>query len=99
VTEAIRAPGLPKRNFEYPLAGACCHGSTATWATGEPQEWKGQAETQQILDRNGRVVPVDGICVRVGAMRCHSQALTIKLRRALPLDGNRSMIAEAKRLG
>src|SRR5216683_543387 len=51
--------------------------------------------TTKILDRNGRVVPVDGICVRIGAMRCHSQALTIKLRRVLPLDEIEGMIAEA----
>jgi aspartate-semialdehyde dehydrogenase len=50
----------------------------------EPEEWKGQAETNKILG-NGEVIPVDGLCVRIGAMRCHSQALTIKLNKDLPL--------------
>ena len=60
------------------------------------EEWKGQAETDKILGRNGAApVPVDGVCVRVGAMRCHSQALTIKLKRAVPLDEIEGMIAEA----
>jgi len=96
VTEAIRAPGLPKANFEYPLAGSLLPWIDSDLGNGQSrEEWKGQAETNKILDRNGRVVPVDGICVRVGAMRCHSQALTIKLRRALPLDEIEGMIAEA----
>src|SRR5260221_441732 len=57
---------------------------------------KGQAETNKILGRNGKgPIPVDGVCVRVGAMRCHSQAVTIKLRRALPLDEIEGVLAEA----
>jgi aspartate-semialdehyde dehydrogenase len=59
------------------------------------EEWKGQAETNKILGRNGNAIPLDGICVRVGAMRCHSQALTIKLRRPLPLDEVQDLLAEA----
>jgi aspartate-semialdehyde dehydrogenase len=63
------------------------------------EEWKGQAETNKILGRNGKSggnsIPVDGICVRVGAMRCHSQALTIKLRRPLPMDEVEGMLADA----
>jgi aspartate-semialdehyde dehydrogenase len=59
------------------------------------EEWKGQAETNKILGRNGNAIPVDGICVRVGAMRCHSQALTIKLRRPLPIDEVEGMLADA----
>jgi len=96
VTEAMRSPGLPKANFEYPLAASLLPWIDRDLGNGQSrEEWKGQAETNKILDRNGRVVPVDGICVRVGAMRCHSQALTIKLRRALPLDEIEGMIAEA----
>ncbi len=56
---------------------------------------KGQAETNKILGRENRPVPVDGICVRVGAMRCHSQALTIKLKRDVPLDEVEGMLAAA----
>src|SRR3989440_6014104 len=96
VTEAVRSPGLPKANFEYPLAASLLPWIDSDLGNGQSrEEWKGQAETNKILDRNGRVVPVDGICVRVGAMRCHSQALTIKLRRALPLDEIEGMLAEA----
>ena len=96
VTEAMRSPGLPKANFEYPLAASLLPWIDSDLGNGQSrEEWKGQAETNKILDRNGRVVPVDGICVRVGAMRCHSQALTIKLRRALPLDEIEGMLAEA----
>jgi aspartate-semialdehyde dehydrogenase len=47
---------------------------------------EGQAETNKILGRSASPIPIDGICVRVGAMRCHSQALTIKLKKDVPLD-------------
>ena len=49
------------------------------------EEWKGFAETNKILQTK-KPIPVDGVCVRVGAMRCHSQGLTIKLDRDIPLD-------------
>ena len=57
------------------------------------EEWKGQAETNKILGRSEQPLPIDGICVRVGAMRCHSQALTIKLKRDVPLDEINAMLA------
>ncbi|MDS4041189.1 MAG: aspartate-semialdehyde dehydrogenase, partial [Candidatus Competibacter sp.] len=50
------------------------------------EEWKGQAETNKILGRSDHPIPIDGICVRIGAMRCHSQALTVKLTRDVSLD-------------
>ncbi len=60
------------------------------------EEWKGGAETNKILGRGGsNAIPVDSLCVRIGAMRCHSQALTIKLRQDLPLAEIESMIAGA----
>ena len=63
------------------------------------EEWKGGAETNKILGRGGSpgapVVPVDSVCVRVGAMRCHSQALTIKLRKDVPLEEISRIIASA----
>jgi aspartate-semialdehyde dehydrogenase len=59
------------------------------------EEWKSGVETNKILGRSGNtVVPVDGLCVRVGAMRCHSQALTIKLTRDVPLADIEAMIAQ-----
>src|SRR5438309_2189019 len=88
--------GLRKANLEYPLAASLLPWIDQDLGNGQSrEEWKGQAETNKILDTNGRIVPIDGVCVRIGAMRCHSQALTIKLRRALPLDEIEGMIAEA----
>ncbi|MGZ5032404.1 MAG: aspartate-semialdehyde dehydrogenase, partial [Usitatibacter sp.] len=56
-------------------------------------EWKGHAESNKILGRESRPIPVDGLCVRVGAMRCHSQGLTIKLKRDVPLAEIESILA------
>ena len=96
VTDAIRSPRLPKASFGYPLAASLLPWIDKDLGNGQSrEEWKGQAETNKILGRNGSAVPVDGVCVRIGAMRCHSQALTIKLRRALPLDEIEGMLAEA----
>jgi aspartate-semialdehyde dehydrogenase len=96
VTETLRSPGLPKTHFGHPLAGSLLPWIDKDLGNGQSrEEWKGQAETNKILGRNGKPVPVDGICVRIGAMRCHSQALTIKLRRDVPLDEIEGMIAEA----
>jgi aspartate-semialdehyde dehydrogenase len=96
VTESIRSAELPKDNFGYPLAASLLPWIDKDLGNGQSrEEWKGQAETNKILGRNGNAIPVDGVCVRVGAMRCHSQALTIKLRHALPLDEVEGMLAEA----
>jgi aspartate-semialdehyde dehydrogenase len=96
VTESIRSRDLPKKEFGYPLAASLLPWVDKDLGNGQSrEEWKGQAETNKILGRNGNAIPVDGICVRVGAMRCHSQALTIKLRRALPLDEIEGILAEA----
>ena len=96
VTESIRSGALPKANFGYPLAASLLPWVDKDLGNGQSrEEWKGQAETNKILGRSARPIPLDGICVRVGAMRCHSQALTIKLRKAVPLDEIEGMIAEA----
>ena len=97
VTESIRSSRLPKESIGYPLAASLLPWIDNDLGNGQSrEEWKGQAETNKILGRNGAApVPVDGVCVRVGAMRCHSQALTIKLKRAVPLDEIEGMIAEA----
>jgi len=96
VTETIRSAALPKDNFGFPLAASLLPWIDKDLGNGQSrEEWKGQAETNKILGRNGNAVPVDGVCVRVGAMRCHSQALTIKLKRPLPLDEIEGMLAEA----
>ena len=96
VTDSIRSPAFPKESFRYPLAASLLPWIDKDLGNGQSrEEWKGQAETNKILGRNGNAIPVDGVCVRIGAMRCHSQALTIKLRRALPLDEIEGMLAEA----
>ena len=96
VTDMLRSRELPKENIGYPLAASLLPWIDSDLGNGQSlEEWKGQAETNKILGRNGSQIPVDGICVRVGAMRCHSQALTIKLRRALPIDEIEGMLAEA----
>jgi len=96
VTEQIRSPGFPKESFGHPLAASLLPWIDKDMGDGQSrEEWKGNAETNKILGRNGNAIPVDGVCVRVGAMRCHSQALTIKLRRPLPLDEIEGMLADA----
>ncbi len=96
VTESLRNGGLPKENFGYPLAASVLPWIDKDMGNGQSrEEWKGQAETNKILGRSERPIPVDGICVRIGAMRCHSQALTIKLRGDVPLDEIEGMLAEA----
>ncbi len=96
VTETLRSPGLPTESFGHPLAASLLPWIDKDLGNGQSrEEWKGQAETNKILGRNGSAIPVDGVCVRIGAMRCHSQALTLKLRRPLPLDEIEGMLAEA----
>ncbi len=95
VTGCLRGGKLPADHFGAPLAGslipwidrAVDHGQTR-------EEWKGCAETNKILGTT-TTIPVDGICVRIGAMRCHSQGLTIKLKRDVPLADLETIIAAA----
>jgi aspartate-semialdehyde dehydrogenase len=95
VSDAMRNGALPKANFGHPLAGSLLPWIDKDLGAGQSrEEWKGQAETNKILGRSERPIPVDGICVRVGTMRCHSQALTIKLRGNVPLDEVQGIIAE-----
>ena len=96
VTATLRGADLPTEQFGYPLAASLLPWIDKDLGTGQSrEEWKGQAESNKILGRSDRPVPVDGICVRVGAMRCHSQALTIKLRRNVPLDEIEGILADA----
>src|SRR3954462_1529231 len=96
VSGSIRAASLPKESIGYPLAGSVLPWIDKDLGNGQSrEEWKAQAEGNKILGRNGRQIPMDGVCVRIGAMRCHSQALPIKLRRPLPLDEIEGMLAEA----
>jgi aspartate-semialdehyde dehydrogenase len=95
VTDTLRSSGLPKAQFGAPLAGSLIPWIDKDLGTGQSrEEWKGSAETNKILGRGAdRAIPVEGICVRIGAMRCHSQAMTIKLKRDLPLAEIERVIA------
>ncbi|HEX7055371.1 MAG TPA: aspartate-semialdehyde dehydrogenase [Burkholderiales bacterium] len=96
VTGTVRSRELPKAHFGQALAASLLPWIDKDLGNGQSrEEWKAQAEANKILGRNGRQIPIDGVCVRVGAMRCHSQALTIKLRRAIPIDEVEGMLAEA----
>jgi len=96
VSAALRDETLPSRQFGYPLAGSLLPWIDKDLGGGQSrEEWKGQAEANKILGRGEDPVPIDGICVRIGAMRCHSQALTVKLRKDLPADEIEDMLAEA----
>jgi aspartate-semialdehyde dehydrogenase len=82
---------LPIEHFGIPLAGNLIPWIDKDLGNGmSREEWKGEAETNKILGRGEGFgtspIPIDGLCVRIGAMRCHSQALTIKLKRDVPLD-------------
>ncbi|HZE60465.1 MAG TPA: aspartate-semialdehyde dehydrogenase [Burkholderiales bacterium] len=97
VSDSIRSRALPRENIGYPLAGSLLPWIDKDLGNGQSrEEWKAQAEGNKILGRyNGSQIPMDGVCVRIGAMRCHSQALTIKLRRPIPIDEVEGMLAEA----
>lgn len=96
VTETLRDSAFPTGQFGVPLAGSLIPWIDVALDNGQSrEEWKGQTETNKILGRMDRPVPIDGLCVRVGAMRCHSQALTIKLRQDLPLSEIEALIAAA----
>jgi aspartate-semialdehyde dehydrogenase len=82
---------LPTEQFGVPLAGNLIPWIDKDLGNGmSREEWKGEAETNKILGRGqgfgSTAIPIDGLCVRIGAMRCHSQALTIKLTQDVPLD-------------
>ncbi len=85
VAGILRDEGFPTEHFGVPLAGSLLPWIDTDLGNGQSrEEWKAHVETNKILARDKNEVAVDGICVRVGAMRCHSQALTMKLKRDLP---------------
>ncbi|MBE0623423.1 MAG: aspartate-semialdehyde dehydrogenase [Burkholderiales bacterium] len=86
VADMLRSDALPTEHFGVALAGSLIPWIDKEMENGQSrEEWKGQAEGNKILGRESCPIPIDGLCVRIGAMRCHSQALTIKLTRDLPL--------------
>ncbi len=95
VSEIVRSEQFPTDNFGAPLAASLIPWVDRAMPNGQTrEEWKGFAETNKILGQSDNPVPIDGQCVRIGAMRCHSQAFTIKLTQDLPLDEIESMLAE-----
>ena len=94
VADFIRSERYPVDAWPVPLAGSLIPWIDVQLASGQSkEEWKAQVEANKILGRSGNPIPIDGLCVRVGAMRCHSQALTIKLSKDVPLDEIDSIIA------
>ena len=86
VAGILRDERFPTEHTGVPLAGSLIPWIAEDMGNGvSKEEWKGGAETNKILGREAQPIPIESICVRVGAMRCHSQALTIKLKRDLPL--------------
>ena len=96
VTKTLRSADLPTEHFGHPLAGSLLPWIDKDLGNGQSrEEWKGMAEANKILGRANAPIPVDGICVRIGAMRCHSQALLAKLRRDVPLPEIEATLADA----
>ncbi|MDW7645997.1 MAG: aspartate-semialdehyde dehydrogenase [Desulfuromonadales bacterium] len=92
VTAALRDGTLPTKEFGYPLAGSLLPWIDREVEDGQSrEEWKGYAETNKILGLQ-QPIAIDGICVRVGAMRCHSQALTIRLTKDVPMADIEALI-------
>ena len=96
VTDTLRSSALPTEQFGYPLAGSLLPWIDKDLGNGQSkEEWKAIAEGNKILGRERSPIPMDGLCVRIGSMRCHSQALTVKLTRDVPLADIERMLASA----
>ncbi|MCG6909056.1 MAG: aspartate-semialdehyde dehydrogenase [Deltaproteobacteria bacterium] len=94
VTATLRRDDFPTDHFGAPLAASLIPWIDRPMENGQTrEEWKGIAETNKIIGRQNNPIPIDGQCVRIGAMRCHSQAFTLKLNRDLPLDEIEGIIA------
>ncbi|MCG6656306.1 aspartate-semialdehyde dehydrogenase [Halomonas campisalis] len=95
VTAAMRSGDFPTENFTAPLAGSLLPWIDVKRDNGQSkEEWKGTVETNKILGLQDNPIPIDGLCVRIGAMRSHSQAFTIKLKQDVPLDEIEDRIAK-----
>lgn len=88
ITQTLHSDTFPLESWPVPLAGNLIPWIDSDLDNGvSREEWKAPNETNKIMGRSGeRLIPIDGLCVRIGAMRSHAQALTIKLKRALPMD-------------
>jgi aspartate-semialdehyde dehydrogenase len=94
VTDFLRSDRYPLDAWPVPLAASLIPWIDVQLDSGQSkEEWKAQVEANKILGRSDKQIPIDGLCVRVGAMRCHSQALTIKMTKDVPLDEIHGIIA------
>jgi aspartate-semialdehyde dehydrogenase len=94
VTDFLHSDRYPIDAWPVPLAASLIPWIDVQLDSGQSkEEWKAQVETNKILGHSNSPVPIDGLCVRVGAMRCHSQALTIKMTKDVPLDEIHDIIA------
>ncbi|QTA77905.1 Aspartate-semialdehyde dehydrogenase [Desulfonema limicola] len=95
VISCMREQSFPCEYFGVPLAASLIPWIDRPVENGQSrEEWKGIVETNKILGRLDNPIPIDGLCIRIGAMRCHSQAFTIKLKKDIPIDEIESMLAE-----
>ncbi|TBR45050.1 aspartate-semialdehyde dehydrogenase [Marinomonas agarivorans] len=95
VAAQMRSDAMPTDQFGVPLAGSLIPWIDSQLENGQSrEEWKAQAETNKILGNAGAPIPVDGLCVRIGAMRCHSQAFTLKLNKDIPVADIEGLLAE-----
>ncbi len=95
VNETMRASSFPTDNFGVPLAGSLIPWIDVGLENGQSkEEWKAQAEANKLLNTKS-IIPMDGTCVRIGAMRCHSQGLTIKLKKDVDLKNIEEIISSA----
>lgn len=95
VAEQMRSNTMPVDQFGVPLAGSLIPYIDSQLDNGQSrEEWKAQAEANKILGNTDLIIPVDGLCVRIGAMRCHSQAFTIKLNKDIPVADIEGMLAQ-----
>ena len=100
IASTLRDSTFPTANFGVPLAGSLIPWIDKDLGNGQSkEEWKGFVETNKILGRTSastlKPIPIDGLCVRIGAMRCHSQAMTIKLKKDVPINEISQILAEA----
>ena len=96
VTKAMRSENFPTKYFSAPLAGSLIPWIDVPMDSGQTrEEWKGYVETNKILNSEKNPIPIDGICVRIGAMRCHSQAIVVRLDKDIPVNEIYDMIGNA----
>ncbi|HGJ5877417.1 MAG TPA: aspartate-semialdehyde dehydrogenase [Arsenophonus sp.] len=94
VTDFAASGKMITEAFGAPLAGSLIPWIDKQLSNGQScEEWKGQAETNKILNTKSHIIPVDGLCVRIGALRCHSQAFTLKLKKNVPIEDIEQILA------